>query len=92
MKYEHVYAWTKCMNSISGKVACINWILSSPDGSRPASVKYGGGAYNVYISGCLFARVRVYDVADADTALERLAALYDGLWYARRGMCEFTNS
>lgn len=92
MQYEQVYAWSKSMNILTNKISCVNWLLSSPDGSSVVVLKYKRGSYNVVVGGSVFCRFRVYDVADCDSALARLNALFDGLWAARRAGCSFTTS
>lgn len=92
MNYEQVYAWTKLVGLINNRVSLINWVISSPDGSKPCMVCYRRGSYRVMLGDAEYVRYRVYDLDSADSALERLSALYDGLWLARRCSCSFTAS
>lgn len=92
MKYEQLYAWTKLVGVINNRVSLINWLLVAGDGSRPCVVCYRRGRYRVLLGGSEYLSYRVYDVGSAESAVDRLTALYDGLWLARRSSCSFTLS
>lgn len=87
MTFEQMGIWTKTHDLVRNRMRVLNQILGcrydeSPE--NPARLEYRHGTYRVRFCGRIVAEWRVYDLQSVQTAFERLDAMSDAFWQARR--------
>lgn len=80
-------AFSRVVDVISNRVRIINQMMGfGVDGchENPCRIRMRHGRYRVTWCGEEFASFALWDLDGADSALERVEGLNDGLWYALR--------
>lgn len=87
LSVDQMSAFSRTVNLIRNRVKVINGILGygcwGP--KVPCIYLHVHGTHQVTFCGAVYARFGPYDQRGADSALARLDALLDGLWYALGG-------
>lgn len=95
MRWEDMALWERKQTLVLNRLRIINQVMGcrydeSPD--NPCTFGWRGGAYVVEWLGREVARMPIYDLEAAETAYQRLDAIADALWMARReGMLSTVN-
>lgn len=87
MRWEDMALWERKQTLVLNRLRVINQVMGcrydeSPD--NPCTFSWRGGAYVVEWLGREVARLPIYDLEAAETAFQRLDAIADALWMARR--------
>lgn len=87
MRWEDMALWERKQTLVLNRLRVINQVMGcrydeSPD--NPCTFGWRGGAYFVEWYGREVARMPIYDLEAAETAFQRLDAIADALWMARR--------